>query len=192
MAWAGDRFFPLPSTRPPPSDRREAMSRVSRRFGRGAAGTCSLAWGAWVRAPLRGANQRGSGTGMAPSAGLPACIPTVERALQIPVARRFGEPFWRAGRGRPIEHGVQRARPIDKSSGASVWHGRSWRDDGRPNGTPARAISALHAFFLLSPTTLAMKGPYPEIQGGGSLILAWQIRNKRVLVVGGGEVSPAS
>lgn len=32
---------------------------------------------------------------------------------------------------------------------------------------------------------------YPEIQGGGSLILAWQIRNKRVLVVGGGEVSPA-
>lgn len=29
---------------------------------------------------------------------------------------------------------------------------------------------------------------YPEVQGGGSLILAWQIRNKRVLVVGGGEV----
>lgn len=29
---------------------------------------------------------------------------------------------------------------------------------------------------------------FPEIQGGGSLILAWQIRNKRVLVVGGGEV----
>ncbi len=34
-----------------------------------------------------------------------------------------------------------------------------------------------------------MKNSYPEIQGGGSLILAWQIRNKRVLVVGGGEVS---
>ena len=33
-----------------------------------------------------------------------------------------------------------------------------------------------------------MKDSYPEIQGGGSLILAWQIRNKRVLVVGGGEV----
>jgi len=30
---------------------------------------------------------------------------------------------------------------------------------------------------------------FPKIQGGGSLILAWQIRNKRVLVVGGGEVS---
>jgi len=32
-------------------------------------------------------------------------------------------------------------------------------------------------------------GQFPEVQGGGSLILAWQIRNKRVLVVGGGEVS---
>ncbi|KAF2837234.1 hypothetical protein M501DRAFT_1032970 [Patellaria atrata CBS 101060] len=34
-----------------------------------------------------------------------------------------------------------------------------------------------------------MKGPFPEVQGGGSLILAWQVRNKRVLVVGGGEVA---
>jgi siroheme synthase (precorrin-2 oxidase/ferrochelatase) len=31
---------------------------------------------------------------------------------------------------------------------------------------------------------------FPEVQGGGSLILAWQVRNKHVLVVGGGEVSP--
>lgn len=29
---------------------------------------------------------------------------------------------------------------------------------------------------------------YPEVQGGGSLILAWQIKGKKVLVVGGGEV----
>ncbi|KAF2744421.1 siroheme synthase [Sporormia fimetaria CBS 119925] len=34
-----------------------------------------------------------------------------------------------------------------------------------------------------------MPGPYPEIQGGGSLILAWQVRNKKILVVGGGEVA---
>ncbi|KAL1608536.1 Bifunctional dehydrogenase and ferrochelatase [Paraconiothyrium brasiliense] len=34
-----------------------------------------------------------------------------------------------------------------------------------------------------------MKSQYPEIQGGGSLILAWQIRNKHVLVIGGGEVA---
>lgn len=33
-----------------------------------------------------------------------------------------------------------------------------------------------------------MSDDYPAIQGGGSLILAWQIKNKRVLVVGGGEV----
>jgi len=30
---------------------------------------------------------------------------------------------------------------------------------------------------------------FPEVQGGGSLILAWQVKNKTVLVVGGGEVS---
>ncbi|KFY24716.1 hypothetical protein V493_05068 [Pseudogymnoascus sp. VKM F-4281 (FW-2241)] len=30
---------------------------------------------------------------------------------------------------------------------------------------------------------------FPEVQGGGSLLLAWQIKNKRVLVVGGGEVA---
>ena len=35
-----------------------------------------------------------------------------------------------------------------------------------------------------------MPEEFPAIEGGGSLILAWQIRNKRVLVVGGGEVSP--
>ena len=34
-----------------------------------------------------------------------------------------------------------------------------------------------------------MPSKFPEIQGGGSLILAWQIKNKNVLVVGGGEVS---
>lgn len=33
------------------------------------------------------------------------------------------------------------------------------------------------------------KEKFPEVQGGGSLILAWQIKNKPVLVVGGGEVS---
>jgi precorrin-2 dehydrogenase/sirohydrochlorin ferrochelatase len=31
---------------------------------------------------------------------------------------------------------------------------------------------------------------YPKVQGGGSLILAWQVRNKPVLVIGGGAVSP--
>ncbi|KAF7530788.1 hypothetical protein G7054_g9501 [Neopestalotiopsis clavispora] len=30
---------------------------------------------------------------------------------------------------------------------------------------------------------------FPKVQGGGSLILAWQIKGKHVLVVGGGEVA---
>jgi precorrin-2 dehydrogenase/sirohydrochlorin ferrochelatase len=30
---------------------------------------------------------------------------------------------------------------------------------------------------------------FPEVQGGGSLIIAWQIKGKHVLVIGGGEVS---
>jgi precorrin-2 dehydrogenase / sirohydrochlorin ferrochelatase len=34
-----------------------------------------------------------------------------------------------------------------------------------------------------------MPHPFPKIQHGGSLILAWQIKNKNVLVVGGGEVN---
>ncbi|KIW63211.1 hypothetical protein PV04_10075 [Phialophora macrospora] len=34
-----------------------------------------------------------------------------------------------------------------------------------------------------------MSPRFPEIQGGGSLILAWQIKGKEVLVVGGGEVA---
>ncbi|MBE3044477.1 NAD(P)-dependent oxidoreductase, partial [Candidatus Bathyarchaeota archaeon] len=33
-------------------------------------------------------------------------------------------------------------------------------------------------------------GPqFPAVQPGGSLIIAWQIKGKNVLVVGGGEVS---
>ncbi|KAG2414650.1 hypothetical protein HFD88_003841 [Aspergillus terreus] len=34
-----------------------------------------------------------------------------------------------------------------------------------------------------------MSQKFPEVQGGGSLIVAWQIKNKNVLVVGGGEVA---
>lgn len=33
-----------------------------------------------------------------------------------------------------------------------------------------------------------MSQKYPEVQGGGSLIVAWQVRDKNVLLVGGGEV----
>lgn len=30
---------------------------------------------------------------------------------------------------------------------------------------------------------------FPKVQGGGSLIVAWQVKEKNVLVVGGGQVS---
>ena len=39
-------------------------------------------------------------------------------------------------------------------------------------------------------STPQMPAEFAEVEGGGSLILAWQIKNKNVLVVGGGEVSP--
>jgi precorrin-2 dehydrogenase/sirohydrochlorin ferrochelatase len=35
---------------------------------------------------------------------------------------------------------------------------------------------------------MAESNKFPKVEGGGSLILAWQIKNKHVLVVGGGEV----
>ncbi|KAK1142507.1 Bifunctional dehydrogenase and ferrochelatase [Aspergillus melleus] len=34
-----------------------------------------------------------------------------------------------------------------------------------------------------------MASKYPPVQGGGSLILAWQVKQKNVLVIGGGEVA---
>ncbi|KAI6316747.1 hypothetical protein MCOR34_004245 [Pyricularia oryzae] len=36
---------------------------------------------------------------------------------------------------------------------------------------------------------MAAPSEFPEIQGGGSLMLAWQIRGKKALIVGGGEVA---
>lgn len=33
-----------------------------------------------------------------------------------------------------------------------------------------------------------MPKSFPEVQPGGSLILAWQVKSKNILVVGGGEV----
>jgi hypothetical protein len=34
-----------------------------------------------------------------------------------------------------------------------------------------------------------MAKTFPPVQPGGSLILAWQVKDKKVLIVGGGEVS---
>lgn len=63
-----------------------------------------------------------------------------------------------------------------------------------------RASSSVTSFFWSSRTSPSasrckvkishgkMARKFPEVQPGGSLILAWQIKDKKVLVVGGGEV----
>jgi hypothetical protein len=59
----------------------------------------------------------------------------------------------------------------------------------------ARAVCALrrmpHARLssLLTSWNTPRMSKFPEIQGGGSLILAWQVKSKHVVVIGGGEVS---
>lgn len=61
---------------------------------------------------------------------------------------------------------------------------------GRVSGqSSARSHDNLIAMKFMLFIVLAMPEEFPTIQGGGSLILAWQIKNKRVLVVGGGEVA---
>lgn len=45
--------------------------------------------------------------------------------------------------------------------------------------------------FSCAPARI-MPQSFPKVQGGGSLILAWQIKNKNVLVIGGGEVQRQS
>ncbi|KAG0646149.1 Precorrin-2 dehydrogenase [Hyphodiscus hymeniophilus] len=51
-----------------------------------------------------------------------------------------------------------------------------------------QGFSAQNNFNFFTFHAMGEEG-FPDVEGGGSLILAWQIRNKRVLVVGGGEVA---
>lgn len=51
-----------------------------------------------------------------------------------------------------------------------------------------QGLSTLQSSLHVCANGLSMVANYPAVQGGGSLILAWQIKNKNVLVVGGGEV----
>lgn len=53
--------------------------------------------------------------------------------------------------------------------------------------TSTLSILATSVQYTVMPES---ESKFPEVKGGGSLILAWQIKNKHVLVVGGGEVSP--
>ena len=60
--------------------------------------------------------------------------------------------------------------------------------------TPEMRFNSDKTFHVKDTSTLnpsyqiVMGQKFEEIEGGGSLMLAWQVRNKRVLVVGGGEV----
>ena len=51
------------------------------------------------------------------------------------------------------------------------------------------ARNATSNLLVIPNVLVAMPQDFLAVEGGGSLILAWQIKNKRVLVVGGGEVS---
>ncbi|KAH7241128.1 uncharacterized protein BKA55DRAFT_576557 [Fusarium redolens] len=55
------------------------------------------------------------------------------------------------------------------------------------SSTPSSESSSASASSSSAP--VAMAKTYPPVQPGGSLILAWQIKHKKVLVVGGGEVA---
>ncbi|KAF5560953.1 siroheme synthase [Fusarium napiforme] len=59
------------------------------------------------------------------------------------------------------------------------------------SSTPSSESSSASASASASSfsASVAMAKTYPPVQPGGSLILAWQIKHKKVLVVGGGEVA---
>jgi len=69
-----------------------------------------------------------------------------------------------------------------------------WLERAGPFPSPSPVISWLEDSIVgasnLFPNVLFNfpMAKFPEVQGGGSLILAWQVRNKHVLVIGGGEV----
>ena len=63
------------------------------------------------------------------------------------------------------------------------------KNDKGLSGSPAARLGKEIIHSVTTAVIMADEN-FPEVRGGGSLILAWQIRHKRVLVVGGGEVRP--
>ncbi|RBR16554.1 uncharacterized protein FIESC28_06856 [Fusarium coffeatum] len=58
------------------------------------------------------------------------------------------------------------------------------------SSTPSSdSTASASASATTTPAPAAMAKTFPPVQPGGSLILAWQIKHKKVLVVGGGEVA---
>ncbi|KAJ4124108.1 Bifunctional dehydrogenase and ferrochelatase [Fusarium equiseti] len=58
-----------------------------------------------------------------------------------------------------------------------------------PASSTPSSDSTASASATTTPAPVAMAKTFPPVQPGGSLILAWQIKHKKVLVVGGGEVA---
>ncbi|KAF4966524.1 hypothetical protein FSARC_5766 [Fusarium sarcochroum] len=58
-----------------------------------------------------------------------------------------------------------------------------------PASPPASSTPSSSDPASSSSSSADMAKTYPPVQPGGSLILAWQIKHKKVLVVGGGEVA---
>ncbi|KAH7173569.1 uncharacterized protein B0J16DRAFT_418858 [Fusarium flagelliforme] len=58
-----------------------------------------------------------------------------------------------------------------------------------PASSTPSSDSTASASATTTPVPAAMAKTFPPVQPGGSLILAWQIKHKKVLVVGGGEVA---
>ncbi|RGP80143.1 siroheme synthase met8 [Fusarium longipes] len=58
-----------------------------------------------------------------------------------------------------------------------------------PTSSTPSSDSSTSASASSTPAPAAMAKTFPPVQPGGSLILAWQIKHKKVLVVGGGEVA---
>jgi hypothetical protein len=114
---AGDRFLPLPSTRPPPRDRREAMSRMSK-------GCTALvfvqAW--WYATSVPSASERGrGGAGISPQGCPPTCM-TRSVACKFQALRKDGLSVSQFPHCHPWPTSGCSARedcigPIDKSSG---------------------------------------------------------------------------
>ena len=130
-----------------------------------------------------------------------------DRDLPLPSTRP--PPSFRPDMATPVcrRHQVERKKPKEsnvllKTLGGSVsaiagGQALKSRDRAVDKGVIVRTNLSLiassiqnlgHDLIILCHYSPDMTHEYPPVEGGGSLILAWQIRNKRVLVVGGGEV----
>jgi precorrin-2 dehydrogenase/sirohydrochlorin ferrochelatase len=78
--------------------------------------------------------------------------------------------------------------PIQKPVSAQPALASPTSPPASPTPSSESSSASASASASSSSSSVAMAKTYPPVQPGGSLILAWQIKHKKVLVVGGGEV----